>query len=399
MQKLFGWITGNKVILILFIATAIVATAQSLLLGPKTYEPGGIEYNKYNNYTIFKQSFYHLLDGKDLYAHYPSEHWDIYKYSPSFSLLFGTFAVMPDALGLLLWNLLNVLILFFAVFYLPLLTSRQKGFILLACVIESMTAIQNEQSNGLMAGLIILAFGLMERKKLFLAALCLVLTVYIKLFGLVAFSLFLFYPEKWKSSVYTIFWFVALFFIPLLVIDFGQLKFLYESWGRMLSQDHSASQGISVMGWLQSWFSVTADKIVLALIGAGLFLLPFIRVKMYKDYFFRLLGLSSVLIWIVIFNHKAESPTFIIAMAGVAIWYFMKKRSTLDLILFISAIILTTLSPTDIFPSFLRKNFVEPYVLKAVPCILIWAKIIYEMMIENVAEEREIGKISFDLNK
>lgn len=250
-----------------------------------------------------------------------------------------------------------------------------------------------------MAGLIILAFGLMERRKLFLAALCLVLTVYIKLFGLVAFSLFLFYPEKWKSFIYTAFWFIVLFLAPLLVIDFTQLKFLYESWGKMLSQDHSASQGISVMGWLQSWFSVTADKIVLALIGAGLFMLPFIRVYMYKEYFFRLLALSSVLIWIVIFNHKAESPTFIIAMAGVAIWYFMKKRNALDLILFISAIILTTLSPTDIFPSFLRKNFVEPYALKAVPCILIWAKIIYEMMMEKVTENRVIGENSFDMSK
>jgi len=388
MRKFFGWITGNKVILILFIATSIVATAQSLLLGPKTYEPGGIEYNKYNNYTIFKQSFYHLFDGKDLYAHYPAEHWDIYKYSPTFSLLFGVFAKMPDVIGLLLWNLLNALILVFAVYFLPQLSQRQKGFILLACVIESMTAMQNEQSNGLMAGLIILAFGLMERQKLFLAALCLVLTVYIKLFGLVAFSLFLFYPEKWKSLFYTFFWFVALFIIPLLVVDFGQLKFLYESWGRMLSQDHSASQGISVMGWLQSWFSISADKIVLALIGAGLFILPFIRVKMYKEYFFRLLALSSVLIWIVIFNHKAESPTFIIAMAGASIWYFMKKRSWMDTVLFISAIILTTLSPTDLFPTSLRKNLVEPFVLKAVPCIFIWAKIIYEMMMEKVTEER-----------
>src|SRR5688572_399099 len=168
MQRLLHWISSYRVIFILFAATAIVATAQSLFLGQKKYLAGGIEYNTYNNYTIFKQSFFHLLDEKDIYFPYPLEHWDIYKYSPTFSLLFGAFAVLPDAIGLTLWNLLNALILVIAVYYLPLLTPKQKGLILLACVIESMTAIQNEQSNGLMAGLIILAFGLCERKQLFL---------------------------------------------------------------------------------------------------------------------------------------------------------------------------------------------------------------------------------------
>ena len=380
MQRLTQWLTNYRVILFLFFATAVVASAQSLFLGQKKYLPGGIEYNTYNNYTIFKQSFYHLIEDKDLYFPYPIEHWDLYKYSPTFALLFGFFAVLPDTLGLTFWNLLNALILVFAIYYLPNLTLRQKGFILLACVIESMTAMQNEQSNGLMAGLIILAFALCERDKFFLAALCLVLTVYIKLFGAVAFALFLFYPGKWKASMYTIFWTAVLFILPLVVIDFYQIKFLYKSWGQMLSQDHSMSQGLSVIGWLETWFSITANKLAVAIIGVVLLMIPFLRIKMYTRYAFRLLALCSVLIWIVIFNHKAESPTFIIAMAGVSIWYFMQHRNLTDTILFISAIVFTTLSPTDIFPSVIKKEWIEPYVLKAVPCILIWCRIIYEML-------------------
>lgn len=392
MQRLLQWISNYRVILLLFAATAIVASAQSLFLGQKKYLPGGIEYNTYNNYTIFKQSFYHLIDEKDIYFPYPLEHWDIYKYSPTFALLFGMFAVLPDSMGLTLWNLLNALILVFAVYYLPRLTTLQKGLILLACVIESMTAIQNEQSNGLMAGLIILAFGLCERQKLFLAALCLVISVYIKIFGVVAFSLFLFYPGKIKMGFYTLLWMFVLFLLPLIVIDFYQLNFLYKSWGVMLSHDHFVSQGLSVMGWLETWFSIKANKIGLALIGAFLFLLPFVKINKYNEYGFRLLGLSSVLIWIVIFNHKAESPTFIIAMAGASIWYFMRKRNALDTLLFFSAIIFTTLSPTDVFPPGIRKSFIEPYVLKAVPCILIWIKIIFEMMRKEKTIPSEILK-------
>lgn len=387
MQKFLRWITHHNFILALFITIAFIASAQSLFLGQKKYLAGGIEYNVYNNYTIFKQSFYHLLNGKDLYFPYPMEHWDIYKYSPTFSLLFGGFALLPDMAGVTLWNLLNSLILLLAVYYLPKLTLQQKGFILLACVMESMTAMQNEQSNGLMAGLIILAFGLCERNKLFAAALCIVLTAYIKIFGVVAFAIFLFYPDKWKAILYSVFWTFLLFLLPLLVIDLYQLKFLYKSWGHMLSQDHSLSLGLSVIGWLESWFGIHANKIVVALSGAVLFLIPLVRFKQFANYNFRLLTLASVLIWMVIFNHKAESPTFIIAMAGIGIWYFTTPKSILNTVLFWIAIVLTSVSTTDIFPVFLRKEFVEPYVLKAVPSILIWIKILWDMIMmkrENV---------------
>ncbi len=394
MHSFLKWIANKKFILVLLLGTAIFASAQSLLLGKKTYVEGGIAYNSYNNYTIFKQSFYHLLDDQDLYSPYPTQHWDIYKYSPAFALLFGVFAILPDILGLSLWNILNVLVIFFAVYYIPHLTKTQKAFILLACVIESMTAIQNEQSNGMVAGLIIFAFGLCERKKFFLAALCLVLTVFIKLFGLVAFAMFLFYPGKWRFALYSLATITILLLLPLLVIDLNQLKFLYTSWGQMLSQDHSVSEGLSVMGWLETWFSIFANKVTVALIGAAIFLLPFLRIRMYNDYFFRLLALASVLVWIVIFNHKAESPTFIIAMSGVSIWFFSSKTSWLNVSLFILSIILTTLSPTDIFPSFLRKGFIEPYVLKVVPCILIWGKIIYDMLLLENADQAIIERRS-----
>ena len=102
---------------------------------------------------------------------------------------------------------------------------------------------------------------------------------------------------------------------------------------------------------------------------------------MYKKFVFKYLIVCSILIWIVIFNHKAESPTFIIAMTGVALWFVQGKKNILNIILFASALILTTLSPTDIFPTYLRKEFVNPYTLKVFPCILIWMKIIYDLLI------------------
>src|SRR4051812_12311034 len=93
---------------------AVLVSVQSLLLQPYTFGPDGIGYTRYNNYLIFKQSFFHLIENHDLYKLYLREHHDYYKYSPAFSLLMFPFAYLPDPLGLFAWNLLNTLILFFA---------------------------------------------------------------------------------------------------------------------------------------------------------------------------------------------------------------------------------------------------------------------------------------------
>jgi hypothetical protein len=40
--------------------------------------------------------------------------------------------------------------------------------------------------------------------------------------------------------------------------------------------------------------------------------------------------------------------------------------------LVLSAFVFVSLSPTDICPRFLREQLMQPYVVKVVPCILIW---------------------------
>jgi hypothetical protein len=81
---------------------------------------------------------------------------------------------------------------------------------------------------------------------------------------------------------------------------------------------------------------------------------------------------------VVIFNHKAESPTFIIAISGVAIWFFSQPRNTVNIVLLALALVLTQLSPTDLFPSSIKSSVFIPYVLKVVPIILIWIKLLYD---------------------
>lgn len=87
---------------------------------------------------------------------------------------------------------------------------------------------------------------------------------------------------------------------------------------------------------------------------------------------FRALGLAALMVWMVIFNHKAESPTFVIAVTP-ALWWLLRNRVELVLqIMLVALILLSVLSPTDVFPTVLRKEWVEPYHLKALPAVLVW---------------------------
>ena len=381
MQQITRLFFQPRTLLILFLFLGVLASVQAVLLGLKTFVPDGELYTNYNNYVIFRQSFFHLLEQKDLYILYPKEHWDLYKYSPTFALFFGFFAYLPDVLGLSLWNVLNAFLLFSGVMALPKFSDKQKALILLVLVLELMTSLQNAQSNAMMAGLLIWAFAALERRHYLAATFFIMATVYIKIFGLVAMAMFLFYPRKERLALYSLLWAGIFLVLPLVVVDWNQLSFLYQSWLRMLQDDHSASYGFSVMGWLYTWFGISANKIVVLGTGVLLFCLPLLRFRLYTDFKFRILTLCSTLIWVIIFNHKAESATFVIAMSGIAIWFFaQEKMSVENQVLLVLALVFTSLSPTDLFPKFIRKGILEPYVVKAVPCILIWAKIIWEML-------------------
>jgi len=371
--------TLRFLVLTLYIFCALFASINAYILEQKYNPEGTPEKMKYGNYVQFKLSWSHLSQGKDLYTLIPGEHYDYFKYSPTFAFFFGCLAWLPDVIGLTLWTLLNTLLLFFAIKYLPGISDRNKNYLLLFILIELMTSLQNMQSNALIAGLLIFSFICLERRKYLPATLFIVLTVYIKLFGGIAFLLFFLFPKKWKLFLYSLLWIIVLFILPLPLTGAEYLKSLYISWFHLLSTDHSASLGFSVMGWLSTWFHAGINKDLIVLLGAILCSIPLFVKEKFKNLDFRLLMLSSILIWIVIFNHKAESPTFIIAISGVAIWFFFRKTTPLNLSLLIIAFIFTSLSATDLCPRYIHDNIIERYAIKAVPCILIWFKILWDI--------------------
>jgi hypothetical protein len=118
-----------------------------------------------------------------------------------------------------------------------------------------------------------------------------------------------------------------------------------------------------------------------------LFGLSYLKIKNWKYVQYQLLMVASVLIFTVIYSTGSEPPTYIIAFIGVGIWFMnLERPTTFEWLLLIFALTVTSFSGSDIIPRYIRINYILPYALIALPCLLIWLKIIYEMLTRKFKE-------------
>lgn len=343
---------------------------------------------KFNNYKIFKNVYFHTVNKLPLYTEYPLEYFDHNHYGPVFSIVIAPFAVLPDYLGIPFWGLFNTGILAWAITQLPL-KSSQINAVLWICLHELLTTLLGLQFNPMMTAIIILSFVYIEKGKDFWSAFFIILGLFVKLYGIVGLAFFFFSKNKIKFILSLIFWSVVMFCLPMLLSSPEYIIQTYKQWYLDLLAKNTENAGlnsyqdISLMGMVRRFFQdSTISNLPFLIGGVFLFGLQYLRTKEYKEESYRLMLLASVLIFTVIFSSGSESPTYIIAFVGVAIWFVIQPKpiSNFYIALFIFAIILTSLSPSDIIPKFLKDNYVRPFALKALPCVLIWFVIIYEML-------------------
>ena len=100
--------------------------------------------------------------------------------------------------------------------------------------------------------------------------------------------------------------------------------------------------------------------------------------------------MASVLMFTVLFSTGSESSGYIIALVGVAVWYGVApwQRSRWDVALMVLVFVLSSMSPSDLFPAYLRREWVQPYALKALPVVLVWLKLCYEMFTCDYSEAK-----------
>ena len=357
-----------------------------------------LKIGNYNNYKIFKNVYFHTIEKLPLYKEYPLEYFDHNHYGPIFSLLIAPFAVLPDYLGIPFWGLFNAGVLAWAITQLPL-KSSQINAILWICLHELLTTLLGLQFNPMMTAIIILSFVYIEKGKDFWSAFFIVLGVFVKLYGIVGLAFFFFSKNKIKFILSLLFWCIVLFSLPMLISSPEYIIQTYQEWfARLIEKNNentglSSYQDISLMGMVRRFFQdSTIPNLPFLISGVFLFGLQYLRIKEYKEETFRVMLLASVLIFTVIFSSGSESPTYIIAFVGVAIWFVIQPKpiSNLHIGLFIFAFILTSLSPSDLIPKYLKDNYIRPYALKALPCVLIWFAIVYEMLKNKFKNYRSI---------
>lgn len=351
--------------------------------------------HRHNNFLIFRGVFWHTIQKLSLYDFYPKEYNDHNHYGPIFSLVIAPFAVVPDAIGLLGWLVVLALGMYYAVRRLPLEEGRQI-FLYWFCAHELLTALQMQQFNIAIAAIIIGSFAAIEKGREVTAAFLIVLGTFVKLYGVVGLAFFFFVKRKPRFILALIGWSVVCFVAPMLISSPEYVVGQYVEWYERLAAKNgentfSLMQNISLLGMIRKASgSASYSDLLVILPGLALFGLPYLRFGQYRHLAFRYAILSSVLLFVVLFSTGSESSTYIIPFAGIALWYVTSpwKRSGWDVALLVFAFVLSSLSPSDLFPRSLREAYVLPYALKALPPTLIWLRLSYELLTRDYAPSK-----------
>lgn len=349
------------------------------------------KFKSHNNFLIFRYVFWHTIEQTSLYTAY-EQYYDTNHYGPFFSLVVAPFAIFPVYFGLFLWEIALALCLYYAIRKLPL-QNKKRIFIYWFCAHELLTALFMSQFNIAIVALILATFYCIEKEKDFWAAFWIMLGTFVKLYGIVGLAFFFFSKHKGRFIISLFIWAVIMFVAPMVISSPEYIVSQYYEWweslvGKNADNAFAYSQNISLLGMVRKISQcATYSDLWIIIPGLIIFGLPYLRFKQYKYEAFRFTLLASVLMFVVLFSTGSESSTYIIPFVGVAIWYVVApwKRSKWDIALMVFAFILTSMSPSDLFPSFIRKQYVVPYALKALPCVIIWLKLSYEMCKKDYA--------------
>jgi hypothetical protein len=342
-----------------------------------------------NTFAIFRASYGHLVHGLDLYAAYPREHRDLYKYSPTFALLMAPFAWLPFAPALVLWNVASAGLLCVAIA--RLLPGGAAATALAVAFLETVGALQYSQTNTAIAALLIAAFLALEVDRPARAGAWLALGAAVKIFPLT--GILLAVPRRWTVRTVLAAGLVlaVLAALPLLVTDPHTLLAQYRAWhaitagetasGEVARGAHAWGLNGGAMQAVRVWFGVDWPNWPVQLLGTALLVLPaLIGRRLWSDSSFRIGLLASILMYVVLFNHRAEAPSYVIAMAGVGIWYATSDRRAARTALVLVAIVVVSLASSELVPHAIRRDVVERYAFKTAPILLVWLVLQFELL-------------------
>ncbi len=346
-----------------------------------------------NNFLIYKGVFEHTVRQTNLFLEYPLEYADRNHYGPLFSMLIAPFALLPTAPACVLWALANAAVLFYAIRKLGL-SPANTNILLAIGLIEMMTSIHSVQFNPMLTGAMLLAYVWVKEGKIAWAALLIVAGTMIKLYPIIGCSLFLFTRKKKAFVGWLACWSVILFFLPALISSVSFVFQSYTDWFEALVRKNgtntdislgSGMQDISVGGMIRRIFGYQELSNLQVLLPVMLLLLlPLLRLAQFAATRFQLQYYLLLMVGTVIFSSSAESPTYVIAVVAIATWIAYQPQITLAMKgLLVFLFLFTILSPTDLYPPYIRSGFFVQYSLKALPCFVAWCAMLLQLLTQN----------------
>lgn len=342
----------------------------------------------WNNIKIFFHSSHHLFAEQDLYAAYPQEYGDFFLYGPIFSVFAIPFAFLPDWLGVFLF-LTTTTAVFLAGVYSLNYTGKEKALFCWICFFDFLTNQQNFQTNSLIAGGILLSLSAIQRNRVLFSTFVTAFGLLVKIYGGVALVLFLFTKHRVKFAISFLLFTVALILVPAVFSSFDFALSSYGSWFDRLEAKNASvlNTPVDQFGY-RSLFDFSRRTLGIelpqrAILGVAA-ILTLIALSSWKLWHCKShlaeLAIASAMVGIVIFSTGAESPTFIILQAGLALWFLYKRRVN-PRIAWVGlgiVVLFSSLSPTDLFYGELGEAYGR-LALRALPCTLLWLTILVDM--------------------
>ena len=338
-----------------------------------------------NNLKTYLWSYHHLMANLDMYALYPEEHGDFLKYTPTFGLMIWPFTLLPYKLTALLFNLTNLVVFLWGLNGLSI-RQADKNLMLWVCVPELTGAIQNFQTNALIAGLFLVAYNSFRKVRFLPALLAVATAFFIKIFAMALLPLGWVATrtarQRWVYLGLGLLVFVFIFAIPGFFVGFDNLLWQYQNYLRLQGQDN-AEQTMGFYSLMHIVAAVTGLKIkniYFQLIGAGVVLLPFLLNTGRRLWQERPQALfASSVLFMLVFNHRSESETFIIGMVGFMVWWLEEPRTMGRWALLLFNLACVSLLYGDVLSGDQKVHYLEPIFLKIWGVVLTWFIIQYQI--------------------
>ena len=381
-NKEIKWHSRPSVLISIWVLLGIITGLKQYLLSDV--------HSHINNFVIFKSSTGHFFNQMPLYVEYPKEYFDLYLYGPVFAILMAPFSWMPLGLSVVIWNLCNSAILYFAIQHLPIRID-QRASILWIILNSAITALLNTQFHGLCISMILWSYIYVHRGRDFWAACLIILGILIKFYGIVGLAFFFFSKTRLLFFYYLLVWLVIWGITPMILGGYQYGIQTYYDWIGILTHKNELNINIQnvrtdvcVMGMFRRIFGDANLSNLWFLIPSMLLnVIVYFQPAKWGRIDFQLRILAFVIIYLMLASTGTESPTLIMAFPGVGLWFILGPKNKVRWSLLVGTLLISSFSPTDLFPRYIRETFINQYALMILPLLIVWCVLAYDLWMDD----------------